>query len=73
MLPAVRKTTFGRILPRLVWTSVLLTTFAGAVVGVGVTVATNHPPQEIAAMALAYLLVVTPYVFVARAMNDLGR
>jgi hypothetical protein len=68
---AARHPALGRVIPRLVWTAAVLTTMAGAVTGVGVTLATNGPPQEAAAMALAYAVVVAPYVFVARSLNQL--
>jgi len=67
------RNTVGRMLPRLVWAVAVLTAVAGAVVGVGGTVAMNRPPQEAAAIALAYLIVVAPYAFVARAVDDLLR
>lgn len=63
----------GRIVPRIVWTFALLTAVAGAAAGIGVTIATNGPPHEAAAMALAYLLVLAPYLFVARAVDQLMR
>ncbi len=65
------KQVIGRLVPRLVWTSAVLTAVAGAVVGLGPTLGTNRPPQEAAAMAIAYLVVVVPYAFIVRAVDDL--
>ncbi len=65
------KRTLGRLVPRLVWAGVVVTAVAGAVVGLGADLGTNRPPQEAAAMAIAYLIVVVPYAFVVRAVDDL--
>ena len=65
--------TIGRIVPKLVWTGAVLTAIAGATAGIGVTLATNRPPQEAAAIAFAYLIVIAPYVFVAFAVDELMR
>jgi hypothetical protein len=73
MKAILHKHAAARMIPRLVWAGAVLTAIAGAVVGVGGTVAMNGPPHEDAAIALAYLVVIAPYVFVARAVDDLLR
>jgi hypothetical protein len=65
------KQALGRLVPRLVWATVVATAVAGAVVGLGASVGANRPPQEAAAMALAYLVVIVPYAFVVRSVDDL--
>src|SRR5687767_13848514 len=63
------KQALGRFLPRLVWAVAVLIPVAGAVAGVGVTLAASAPPQEAGAIALVYLIVIAPYAAVARAVD----